>query len=98
IVIDECHRSGFGKWFEVLRRNPQAIQIGLTATPRQLEIAESSEEAKEDELLRADNIKYFGEPVYEYEMGQGIEDGYLAACEIIRRDIFLADKPDSEKV
>jgi type I restriction enzyme R subunit len=97
IVIDECHRSGFGKWFEVLRRNPNAVQIGLTATPRQLEIREDTDEAREDARLRADNLRYFGEPVYEYEMGQGIEDGYLAACEIIRRDIFLESKPLSER-
>ena len=36
IVIDECHRSAWGRWSAVLQRNPQAIQIGLTATPRQL--------------------------------------------------------------
>jgi type I restriction enzyme R subunit len=97
IVIDECHRSGFGKWFAVLERNPQAIQIGLTATPRQLDLPEDSPEAKEDARLRADNLRYFGEPVYEYEIGQGIEDGYLAACEIIRRDIFLDAKRESER-
>lgn len=97
IVIDECHRSGFGKWFEVLRRNANAVQIGLTATPRQLDLHEDTEEAREDARVRADNLRYFGEPVYEYEMGQGIEDGYLAACEIIRRDIFLESKPLSER-
>ena len=97
IVIDECHRSGFGKWFEILRRNESAVQIGLTATPRQLEIHDDSQEAREDARLRADNVQYFGEPVYEYEMGQGIEDGYLAACEIIRRDIFLEANVQSER-
>src|SRR5437879_4121304 len=45
IVIDECHRSAWGKWSEVLRRNPDAVQIGLTATPRHLKIAESTKEA-----------------------------------------------------
>ncbi|MBI3106128.1 MAG: hypothetical protein HYY95_11240 [Candidatus Rokubacteria bacterium] len=30
-------------------------------------------------------------------MSQGIEDGYLAACEIVRRDIFLDDKPRNER-
>ncbi|PYN59910.1 MAG: hypothetical protein DMD90_27855 [Candidatus Rokuibacteriota bacterium] len=30
-------------------------------------------------------------------MGQGIEDGYLAACEIVQRDIFLDDKPGNER-
>src|SRR5262245_58485255 len=32
IIIDECHRSAWGKWSEVLKRNPSAIHIGLTAT------------------------------------------------------------------
>ena len=36
IVIDECHRSAWGKWSQVLTRNGNAVQIGLTATPRQL--------------------------------------------------------------
>ena len=30
-------------------------------------------------------------------MSQGIEDGYLAACEIVQRDIFLDRKTDSER-
>ena len=37
IVIDECHRSAWGKWSLILRRNPNAVQIGLTATPRRLD-------------------------------------------------------------
>lgn len=36
IVIDECHRSAWGKWSQVLTRNPHAVQVGLTATPRKL--------------------------------------------------------------
>jgi type I restriction enzyme R subunit len=36
IVIDECHRSAWGKWSQVLERNPKAVQIGLTATPRKV--------------------------------------------------------------
>jgi type I restriction enzyme R subunit len=31
-------------------------------------------------------------------MAQGMEDGYLAACEVIRRDIFLDKKTESEQV
>ena len=34
IIIDECHRSAWGKWSVILRDNPNAIHIGLTATPR----------------------------------------------------------------
>jgi len=91
IVIDECHRSAWGKWSQVLTRNPDAIQIGLTATPRQLEFTETSKEAEDDARVSADNIRHFGEPVYEYDMAQGIEDGYLAACEIQRGRVNLDD-------
>ena len=38
IIIDECHRSAWGKWSQVLTRNPNAVQVGLTATPRELDI------------------------------------------------------------
>jgi type I restriction enzyme R subunit len=83
IVIDECHRSAWGKWSQVLTRNQKAIQVGLTATPRRLaEDAGDSPEAQADARITADNYRWFGEPVYEYDMAQGIEDGYLAACEI----------------
>jgi type I restriction enzyme, R subunit len=77
--------SGRRSW----TRNPDAVQIGLTATPRHVEFTERSREALADAEITADNRRYFGEPVYEYDMSQGIEDGYLAACEIVRRDIFL---------
>jgi type I restriction enzyme, R subunit len=97
IVIDECHRSAWGKWSQVLKRNPDAVQVGLTATPRQIVFTERSTEAERDAAISADNIRHFGEPVYEYDMAQGIEDGYLAACEIIRRDIFINARNQSER-
>lgn len=83
IIIDECHRSAWGRWSEVLKRNPNAIHIGLTATPRKLE--ESKHASAEDQGITANNRKYFGEPVYEYTLIQAQEDGYLAACEIVKR-------------
>ena len=98
IVIDECHRSAWGKWSQVLTRNPDAVQIGLTATPRQLKVTEQNKEALADAAIIADNVRHFGKPVYEYDMAQGIEDGYLAACEIVRRDIFINAKPQTERV
>ena len=91
IIIDECHRSAWGKWSEVLTRNPDAIQIGLTATPRKLEVNEKNREAMEDLAITADNLRHFGEPVYEYDLAQGIEDGYLAACEIQKGRVNLDD-------
>ena len=73
-------------WSEVLRRNPNAIHIGLTATPRRLEESNpTSAEAQQDHDITANNRQYFGEPVYEYTLIQAQEDGYLAACEIVKR-------------
>lgn len=98
IVIDECHRSAWNRWFEVLERNPDAVHIGLTATPRKLDVAVSDEAVEEDRRRIADNVGYFGEPVYSYDIAQGIEDGYLAACEIVRRDVFIAEHLQDEAV
>jgi type I restriction enzyme R subunit len=92
IIIDECHRSAWGKWSQVLTRNPNAVEIGLTATPREIEFTKETAEAKMDAQITADNVAYFGEPVYEYSLSQGIEDGYLAACEIHEGRVNLDDQ------
>jgi type I restriction enzyme R subunit len=86
IIIDECHRSAWGTWSEVLTRNPDAFQVGLTATPRQLT------GTHEDLQISADNVRHFGEPVYEYSLAQGIEDGYLAPCEIKQGRVSIDEK------
>ena len=80
IIIDECHRSAWGRWSEVLKRNPNAVHIGLTATPRKLKGTTA-----EDDEITANNLQYFGEPVYEYTLIEAQDDGYLAACEIVKR-------------
>ena len=85
IIIDECHRSAWKNWSVILRDNPDAIQIGLTATPRIIKGKRNSE----DEEITSHNVNYFGEPVYEYSITQGQEDGYLAACEVVRRSVDL---------
>lgn len=90
IIIDECHRSAWGKWSEILRRNPNAVHIGLTATPRKLQ--ESKHATAEDLEITANNIKYFGEPVYEYTLIEAQEDGYLAACEIVKRKASIDNR------
>ena len=91
IVIDECHRSAWGKWSQVLTRNRNAVQIGLTATPRQLDCKEETAEVRQDAEITTNNIAYFGEPAYEYDIAQAIEDGYLAACEIQKGRVNLDD-------
>lgn len=81
-----AHRSAWGKWSVILTENPNAIHIGLTATPRIVVGGKKgSDGRKGDEAITAHNIRYFGEPVYEYSIGDGQEDGYLAACEVIRK-------------
>lgn len=74
VVVDECHRSGFGDWFGVLQHFDSALQLGLTATPRELE--EGRREFSNEEKRR-DTYHYFGDPVFTYSLKQAIEDGYL---------------------
>ena len=67
IIVDECHRGSAkddSAWRKVLEYFDCAAQIGMTATPK-------AEEG-------ANNLDYFGEPVYTYSLLQGINDGFLA--------------------
>ncbi len=74
VIIDECHRSGFGDWFGVLQHFTAALQLGLTATPREIE---ETNRVLVDEERRRDTYHYFGEPIFVYSLKQAIEDGYL---------------------
>ena len=76
IIIDECHRGSAAEdssWREILQYFNNAIQIGLTATPKETEYVS--------------NITYFGEPVYTYSLKQGIQDGFLAPYKVIKINI-----------
>ncbi len=73
IIVDECHRgsaSSSSQWRAILEHFDEAVQIGLTATPIR----------KDD----ADTYGYFGNPVYEYSLRDGIEDGFLAPYRVRR--------------
>lgn len=103
IVIDECHRSAWGDWHFILEQNKQAIQIGLTATPRQIRMPEAKDEEtrrkiEEDRRLLADNLRYFGEPAYEYTYQQGVADGYLAPADLETYDLFHDEQDQPERV
>ena len=104
IVIDECHRSAWGDWRVILDRNPRALHLGLTATPRRLKLpkvapdADTAARIAADARLLADNHTYFGEPVYSYDYLDGVEDGYLAPCEIRTFDLFHDDQTLPERV
>ena len=76
VVIDECHRGSAAddaSWREILDYFENAIQIGMTATPKETKYVSSS--------------TYFGEPVYTYSLKRGIEDGFLAPYKVVRIDI-----------
>ena len=67
IIVDECHRGSAeddSLWRAVLEYFEPAVQLGMTATPR-------NEETRNTYL-------YFGASVYTYSLKQGIEDGFLA--------------------
>ena len=71
IVIDECHRGGAndeGNWRGILEYFAPAVQLGLTATPKRQE--------------NADTYRYFGEPVFVYSLKDGINDGYLTPFKV----------------
>lgn len=103
IVVDECHRSAWSDWFRFLKVNADGIQIGLTATPREIEWPEpkNEEEAKafaEDKRRVADNLEYFGPAVYQYPYLQGVEDGYLAPCEVEAYTVHHDGRVEAEHV
>ncbi|MCL4538559.1 MAG: DEAD/DEAH box helicase family protein, partial [Bacteroidetes bacterium] len=71
IVIDECHRGGAndeGNWRGIMDYFSPAVQLGLTATPKRAE--------------NADTYKYFGEPVFIYSLKEGINDGFLTPFKV----------------
>ena len=72
IIVDECHRGSANeesRWRRVLEYFSDAVQIGMTATPK--------------ETKYISNLSYFGEPVYTYSLKEGIEDGFLAPFKVI---------------
>jgi len=73
IIIDECHRGSANdesSWRDILDHFGSAVHLGLTATP------------KRDD--NGDTYKYFGEPIYEYSLKEGINDGFLTPYKVKR--------------
>lgn len=73
IIVDECHRGSAqddSNWREILEYFHPAYQIGMTATPLRSD--------------NADTYQYFGNPIYQYSLKQGIEDGFLAPYTVHR--------------
>lgn len=78
IIVDECHRGSAkddSAWRKVLEYFSSATQIGMTATPK----AE----------VGANNLDYFGDPIYIYSLLQGIQDGFLAPYRVTNSFISI---------
>jgi hypothetical protein len=73
VIVDECHRGSArdeSSWRVVLEHFEPAVQLGMTATPLR-------EETR-------DTYLYFGDPIYQYSLRQGIDDGFLAPYRVHR--------------
>jgi type I restriction enzyme R subunit len=73
IIVDECHRGSArddSSWRVILEHFKPAFQLGMTATP-----------LRED---NRDTYLYFGNPIYQYSLRQGIDDGFLAPYRVHR--------------
>jgi type I restriction enzyme, R subunit len=73
IIVDECHRGSArdeSAWRAILEYFAPAAQLGMTATPVRREAR--------------DTYRYFGNPLYEYSLRQGIDDGFLAPYRVHR--------------
>ena len=87
IIVDECHRGGANaksSWRDILDHFEPAVQLGLTATPKRTD--------------NADTYAYFGEPAYVYSLREGIEDGYLTPFRVRQygsdKDVYEFDGTD----
>ena len=73
VIVDECHRGSAradSAWRSILQYFAPAAQLGMTATPLRNE--------------SRDTYLYFGNPIYQYSLRQGIEDGFLAPYRVHR--------------
>jgi type I restriction enzyme, R subunit len=73
IIVDECHRGSArdeSAWRDILEYFEPAAQLGMTATPVRADAR--------------DTYRYFGNPIYEYSLRQGIDDGFLAPYRVHR--------------
>ncbi len=89
VIIDECHRSGWGTWRGILDHFFSAVHLGMTATPKRDENVDTYAYfcSEEPEIYIDPEHPELGKwrpPAYQYSLGQGIEDGFLATYEVKR--------------
>lgn len=81
IVIDEVHRSIFGKYTSILSYF-DALMVGLTATPRE------DQEKSTFDLFQMEG----GEPNFAYEMQEAVDDGFLMGYKVLNRTTNILKK------
>jgi len=96
VIIDECHRSGWGTWREILDHFTEAVHLGMTATPKSDDNVDTYAYfcAEEPEVYIDPEHPERGKqrlPAYQYSLGRGIEDGFLATYKVhrVRTDIDI---------
>ena len=100
LIVDECHRS-----INVSRRvifdHFLCPRIGLTATPR-IAIPKDPKKVTDDDLAILDTYRLFGcevgEPTYEFDLGRGIEEGFLASYKVDEIKTHLTQIAEQEGV
>ncbi len=73
VIIDECHRGGANDestWRGILDHFDAAVHLGLTATPKRTD--------------NANTYEYFGDAVFTYSLKEGIQDGFLTPFKVKR--------------
>ena len=81
VIVDECHRGSAkddSNWREILEYFDGAIQLGMTATPK--------------ETKYQSNLSYFDKPIYTYSLKEGIEDGFLAPFKVVNITTNIGDE------
>lgn len=81
VIVDECHRGSAkddSNWREILEYFSGAVQLGMTATPK--------------ETAYQSSTSYFGEPLYTYSLKEGIEDGFLAPFKVVNITTNIGDE------
>lgn len=80
VIVDECHRSGYGDWGAILEHFDTAFHLGMTATPKE------DDSINTYSFFASENPDDGGQPrpVYEYSLGRGIDDGFLATYKVLQ--------------
>jgi len=84
VVVDECHRSIYGKWSGTLKHF-DGVQLGLTATPCVLKDVDNLPDPEDGQFIR-DTLRFFevDEPTFTYSMKQAIQEGHLVPYHIYK--------------